>query len=72
MEIKLSIIKETSVLGRESYHLMFGSTYIPNSLCDTYERAKELFDNFKNQITEPKKEEVHSEYITVKKHEPAN
>lgn len=72
MEIKLSIIKETSVLGRESYHLMFGTTYVPNSLCDTLEKAKEMFENFKHSVQEPKKEEVHSEYITVKKYEPAN
>lgn len=67
MEVKLTIVKETTVLGKESYHLVFGQSYIPGSLCDSYEKALEIFNEFKDQVRTPKKEEVHFEYINIDK-----
>jgi hypothetical protein len=65
VEVKLRIIKETSVLGNESYHLMFGDTYIPGSSCSTIETANELFESFKDRVHTPMKEEVRSEIIQI-------
>lgn len=65
MQVKLSIIKKTDVLGNEEFYLMFGDTYVPGSLCFSMERAQEMFEDLKNKVKDPIRQEVYSEYIEV-------
>ena len=65
IDVTLKIVKETSVLGEESYHLKFGESYIPYSSCTTLEKANELFESIKNKVQTPIRTVVRSEIIQI-------
>lgn len=69
IDVTLKIVKETSVVGEESYYLEFGNSYISGSFCPTLEKANELFESFKNKVQTPIKTIVRSEIIQISKKE---
>jgi len=63
MTKKLEIVKETDMLGNQSYTIRLNDRYVPGSFSNSFAEVTKYYMTIKSKVIEPKKEVIKSEIL---------